>query len=192
MLKVDSPDVSHRSDVGAVRVGLNDAEAVRQAFDEVVAATRTAAPDARIAGVLVQSQVSGVAEVFVGVSQDPQVGPVLLWGLGGVFVEVLQDVAMRPVPLGAADFEEMLAELRGRPLLFGARGRPAADVDAVRRAVLGVSALAADLGPLLAELDLNPLIVLPNGQGARVVDALVVRSETPARPRSCRNEGDGR
>jgi acyl-CoA synthetase (NDP forming) len=118
---------------------------------------------------------------MLGVQVDPQVGPVVLLGLGGIYVEVFEDVALRPAPLSEADVDEMLAELRSLPLLSGARGRPPADLAALRQAVLAVARLALALGPSLAELDLNPLLVLSAEGGALAVDAVVVRS-TSATP----------
>lgn len=176
-VKVDSRRIMHRTEIGGVRLNLRDAAQVREAHASVQAAAGRALDGAAAEGVIVQEMVQGVAEVIVGISIDPQVGPTLLLGAGGIFAEVLNDVALCPVPVSAMDVDEMLGSLRSLPLLSGARGRPRADLESVRRAALGVSRLACQLGPYLGGLDLNPLLVLADGHGARVVDALVIRSE---------------
>jgi acetyltransferase len=176
-LKVASPDVPHKSDVGALALGLGTDAEVAAAYDRVLASVLQAAPGARVEGVLVQRMIEGVAETIVGVSDDPQLGPVTMFGLGGVFVEVMRDVAFRVGRLSATEARGMLDEVRGAALLRGARGQPPADEDALADVVRRVSHLAADLRDELAELDLNPLVVLPAGQGALVVDALLVRRE---------------
>jgi acyl-CoA synthetase (NDP forming) len=120
---------------------------------------------------------AGATETIVGVSVDPQLGPVTMFGLGGVFVEIMRDVAFRVGRLSATEARDMLDEVRGAALLRGARGRPLADEDALIDVLERVSHLAADLHDELAELDLNPLMVLPRGHGVMVVDALLVRRE---------------
>ena len=145
-----------------------------RAFDEVIAAARAYLPDARIAGVLVQEMVGGGDEFLLGITTDPVFGPVVTVGLGGIYVEVMQDIAMRLAPIGLEDAHEMLRSLRAYPLLAGARGRPPLDIDALADCVVRVSWLAADTRGVLAELDVNPLRVLPRGQGVRVVDALAI------------------
>jgi acyl-CoA synthetase (NDP forming) len=174
-LKVQSPDLPHKTEAGAIRLGVEGEAAVRQGCREILAAARAYRPDAAIEGVLVQEMVTDGQEMLVGLSHDPTFGPVLTVGLGGIYVEVLKDVAFRLPPLGAEDAIEMLHELRGFPLLRGVRGQPAADLDALADCIARVSWLAVDLGDLVAELDINPLRVLPQGGGVRVVDALVVR-----------------
>jgi len=128
--------------------------------------------DARIDGILVQEMVTGGHEILVGVSRDPTFGPVLTVGLGGIYVEILKDVAFRLPPVAKSDAMEMLRELKAWPLLEGARGRDPSDVDALAECMERVSWLAVDLQDRVAELDINPLRVLP--KGVRVVDALVV------------------
>lgn len=170
-LKIVSPQVLHKTEAGGVRLALGDALAVRHAFAEVVAAARAYAPDATIEGVLVQRQAPpGGHEVIVGMKRDEQFGPVVLVGLGGVFTEVLRDTALRVAPLTMADAQAMLPELRGYPLLAGARGQPPADLDALAD-VLGRVADLALACPTLVELDLNPVFVYPQGQGCLAVDA---------------------
>jgi acetyltransferase len=174
-LKAQSPDLPHKTEAGAIRLGISGAEAVRRGCEEILAAARAYRPDARIEGVLVQEMVTEGQEMLVGMSRDPTFGPVLTVGLGGIYVEVLKDVAFRLPPLGPDDGIEMLHELRGFPLLAGVRGQPSTDLDALADCIARVSWLAVDLGDLVAELDINPLRVLSQGRGVRVVDALVVR-----------------
>jgi acyl-CoA synthetase (NDP forming) len=131
---------------------------------------------AALDGMLVAQQVDGGVETVVGVSEDELFGPTVMFGLGGVFVEVLKDVALRVAPLTRADAEAMIREVKGFPLLDGARGRPKADVDALTDLVLKVSQMACELRGRVTELDLNPVRVRPVGQGVIALDALVVRS----------------
>ncbi|HWB50978.1 MAG TPA: acetate--CoA ligase family protein [Stellaceae bacterium] len=196
-LKADSPDILHKTEAGVVRLNLGDAAQVRAAYAEILANALAfkafpldggglggggsaggegagAAPQARLAGVSVQEMVRDGVEVIVGVSCDPQLGPVLLFGSGGVMVEVYNDVALRRCPITRAEAAAMIAEVKGARLLQGFRGRPAADLDALADTLVQVSHLAMHLDGHLAELDINPLMVLPSGQGVKAVDALVV------------------
>lgn len=174
-LKIQSADIPHKTEAGAIRLGLTGADAVRAGYDAVCAAARAYRPDARIEGVLVQEMVTEGQEMLVGIARDPTFGPVLTVGLGGIFVEVLKDVAFRLPPITPDEALEMVRGLRGFPLLAGARGQAAADLDALADAVARLSWLAIDLDDRVAEIDVNPLRVLPRGQGVRAVDALVVR-----------------
>jgi acyl-CoA synthetase (NDP forming) len=174
VLKVQSPDIAHRSDVGGVRLGVRGADEVRAAWPEVMAAVRSHRPDARIDGLLVAEQVDAVVELIAGLKVDEVFGPVVVAGAGGIFVEVLRDVALRLPPLDQEEARAMLEELRVAPLLHGARGRPPADVDAAAAALACLGELALDLGPRLRALDVNPLLVLPEGRGVLAADALVV------------------
>ena len=132
------------------------------------------APEAEVKGVLVQEMVSGGVEVIVGTSYDSQLGPVLLYGLGGIFVEALRDVSLRLCPITRLDAAEMIAEVAGSRLLQGFRGSPKADVEALADALVRVSHMAAHLEGAIAELDINPLAVLPEGRGVKALDALVL------------------
>jgi acetyltransferase len=172
-LKIDSPDIVHKTDVGGVRLGCTDAAAVRRAASDVLAEVRRRAPAARIDGVLVQRMVPGGVEMILGVKSDPSFGPAVVCGVGGIFVELLRDVSVRVPPIDLGEAREMIAELRGRALLGGARGRPPADVPALADAVVRLAALAAAYGPRLQALDLNPLLVLPEGAGVVAVDWLI-------------------
>jgi len=173
VVKIDAPDIAHKTEAGGVRTGCADAAAVRRAFDEVTAAARQHAPTARIDGVLVQRQAAGGTEMIVGVQSDPLFGPAVVCGFGGVLVEVLRDVAIRVPPLDHAQARAMVDELRGRALLHGVRGRPPADIDALADVLVRVAALAQAGAGKLRALDLNPVFVLEHGRGAVAVDWLV-------------------
>ena len=173
VVKVNSPDILHKTEAGALKIGLADEDAVRAAYREVVANAESYAPGARIEGVLVGEMVHGGTEVIVGVSYDAQLGPVLLFGMGGVLVEVMRDVALRVCPISRLDAEEMVAQVRGSRLLRGFRGQPKADVEALVDTLVRVSGLAINLEGVIDELDINPLAVLPEGQGVIALDALV-------------------
>jgi acyl-CoA synthetase (NDP forming) len=171
VMKIASADIGHKSDLGLVEVGVRGDAEVRQVFKRLVATARAAAPDAAIDGVLVAEQASGV-ETVLGVARDELFGPVVMFGLGGVFVEVLRDVTFRVPPFTAADAAQMLDELAGSALLRGVRGQPPADRRALVEAIMGVQRLAVDLSGEVAELDVNPLLAGPRGVVA--ADALVV------------------
>jgi acyl-CoA synthetase (NDP forming) len=173
VLKVISADISHKSDVGGVALNLQDAGAVRSAFDEMMRAVRAAQPSARIDGVSVQRQASRGTEVIVGMTKDPQFGPVIMFGLGGVLVEILRDVAFRLVPLDPRDAREMVREIKGFAVLEGYRGAPPADLAALETLILNVSRFI-EAHPEVEELDLNP--VFAYADGALAVDARVIIS----------------
>jgi acyl-CoA synthetase (NDP forming) len=170
-LKVVSPDIAHKSDVGGVKLGVADEGAVGAAFDEIMASAKRAQPDARIDGVSVQKMAAPGTEVIVGVNSDPQFGPVLMFGLGGVLVEVLEDVAFRIVPIEARDARHMVREIKGFKLLEGYRGSPPADVAALESLLLKVSEFV-DAHPEVAELDLNPVFAYKDR--CLAVDARIV------------------
>src|SRR6202030_3954435 len=141
-VKVDSPDILHKTEAGVVRLNLRDAAQVRTAYAEILAGAKAYAPHARIIGVSVQEMVGQGVEVIVGVSCDPQLGPVLLFGSGGVMVEVYNDVALRRCPITRSEAQAMIAEVKGARLLQGFRGRPAADLEALADTLVRVSYLA--------------------------------------------------
>jgi acetate---CoA ligase (ADP-forming) len=173
VLKVASVDIPHKTEFGALCLGLRNREEVQTAYEEMLASVKIKKPDAKIEGVLVQKQIKGV-ECLLGISRDEQLGPTLVMGLGGVFVEILADVQIRIPPISAAEAKRALKSLKGAKVFSGARGAPAADIDALAEMTARMSWLAYDLRDDIAELDLNPVVVLPNGQGALAVDALVV------------------
>jgi acetyltransferase len=170
-LKVSSPDIVHKSDAGAVRLNLDSDEAVEHAYSELLAGVRNALPEARVEGVLVTKMAPPAQEVIVGMNRDPQFGPVILFGLGGVLVEVFRDVAVRLVPLSRDQALGMLQEIRGYPLLAGFRGQVGVDENALVECLLTVARIAAE-HPHVLELDLNPVLAYPDG--ALVVDARIV------------------
>jgi acetate---CoA ligase (ADP-forming) len=174
VLKIVSPDLPHKTEVGGVALGLDNAAAVAAAHDAMLARVRTAAPRAHIEGVLVSPMVTGGIELILGTKRDPIFGPVVLVGLGGIFAEVLQDVAVRPAPVEAEEAMAMLRSLKAFPVLDGARGRPKADLAAAAGAIVALSRFAAQQAATVAEVDINPLLVRPAGQGAVALDALIV------------------
>jgi len=171
VLKIVSPDLTHKSDVGGVRLGLESAADTKAAFEDIVAAVKEAQPDARIEGVAVQKMAPTGTEVIVGMSKDPQFGPVMMFGLGGIFVEVLKDVAFRIVPLEPKDASQMIREIKGFPVLEGVRGQPPADLAALEKLILKLSEFV-EAHPEIEELDLNP--VFAYSDGALAVDARIV------------------
>jgi acyl-CoA synthetase (NDP forming) len=173
VLKVCSIDIPHKTEFGALRLGLESKESVQSAYDEMLANVKAKKPDAAIEGVLVQKQIKGV-ECLLGISRDEQLGPTLMMGLGGIFVEILADVAIRIPPVSAAEARRALESLKGAKIFAGARGAPPADIDALAEMAARLSWLAYDLRNDIAEMDLNPVVVPREGQGALAVDALVV------------------
>jgi acyl-CoA synthetase (NDP forming) len=170
---VQSPDVPHKTEAGGVRIGLSNVEEVERAYGEIVASVRIHAPNAGIEGILVQEMVEDAVEAIVGINNDPLFGPALMFGLGGIFTEVLKDVAFRLAPITHSVALEMIRQIKGYPVLTGARGRPPCDVEALANVLCRLSAMAIDLEGELAELDINPLFVLPAGRGAKAGDALI-------------------
>lgn len=160
VMKIVAPDISHKSDIGGVRVGIQDEEDARGAFNEIINAAARAG--SKPSGVLVQRMEKGGIEIIVGFARDPSFGPMLMFGLGGIFVEVLRDVAFRIAPIDAHDARKMVKEIRGAPVLQGLRGNPAADIDAIVDTLLRLSQLAVDL-PDILELDINPLLARADG-----------------------------
>ncbi len=175
VLKIQSSDIPHKSDAGGVVLNLQGADAVRAGYDEVLANSRAAVPDAAIDGVLVQPMARPGQEVILGINRDEKFGPMLMIGLGGVHVEVLKDVAFAPVPLTRDDVSVLIGKLKGAPLLAGVRGAPPADVDALIDVATRLSEFAAAHNDTIAEIDLNPVLVHEVGNGVTLVDALIVK-----------------
>lgn len=171
-LKIESPDILHKTEARGVALDLVDAAAVRAAYDRLIANARAYKADARISGVLVQAMAQGTTELVIGLQQDPAFGPVVMVGLGGVLIEVFRDVVFRAAPVTEAEALRMLDELRSKALLDGVRGAPPVNKRAVAQMVSAVSRLGAAAGPRLRELDLNPVLAGP--QGATAVDWLMV------------------
>jgi acetyltransferase len=172
-LKVESAEITHKSDVGGVALNLVDNGAVREAHARIFSKVGSRVPIAKIAGVIVQRMAGEGVEMILGIKRDPLFGPVVLCGLGGILVELLKDVAVGIPPLSRGQAHDMLTRLRGFQILGGVRGKPPVDIDSLCEAIVGVSRLAVSLGDQLLGLDINPLIVLPKGQGVVAVDAVV-------------------
>lgn len=180
VLKILSPDILHKSEIGGVLLNISDSAAVRDGSSLLLQRAKDAAPTARIEGVLVAKQLSGGVECILGVHRDPVFGPVAMFGLGGIFVEILKDVSFRRCPFGEAEAEEMIRSIKGFPLLAGARGRPPADIDALKKMLSHLSVFAHQAGPRLAGIDLNPVFAMPAGQGAFAADAVIdIAEDTP-------------
>ncbi len=162
VLKIVSPDLPHKTDAGGVVTGLKTAAEVRQAAGAMHARVRSSHPEARLQGFSVQPLAEGV-ETLASVTSDPLFGPVLAFGLGGVWVEVLEDVALRVVPVTPHDVDEMLGEIKGRKLLDGFRGGPAADKESLRETLLCLSGLAREFAVEIADVEINPLFAGPDG-----------------------------
>ncbi|MDA1127816.1 MAG: acetate--CoA ligase family protein [Chloroflexi bacterium] len=179
VLKADVTNMPHKTEAGLVMLGLHDENAVRSAYETIVSIAAAAdlgggSGSGTMNGVLVQEMVRDATEVIVGISYDSQLGPALLFGTGGVMVEVYNDVALRLCPIDESDARGMIAEVKGARLLQRFRGRPAADVDALVKTLVQVSHLGTQLEGSLAELDINPLMVLPAGQGVKAADAVAI------------------
>ena len=177
VLKVASVDIPHKTEFGALRLGLENRAAVEKAYEEMLAGVRAKKAGANIEGVLVQKQIKGV-ECLLGIARDEQLGPTLVMGLGGVFVEILADVAIRVPPISTAEAKRALESLKGAKVFTGVRGAQAADIDALAAMASKLSWLAYDLRGEIAEFDLNPVVVLPKGQGAFAADALLVTRQS--------------
>jgi acetyl-CoA synthetase (ADP-forming) len=157
-LKIISPEVIHKSDSGGVKLSLNNASEVKKAYDEILKRVKKQHPDAVIHGIGVQKMVRPGTEVIVGSSKDPQFGPVIMFGLGGIFVELLKDVSFRIIPLERRDALEMIEEIKGYPLLQGYRGKEPANISALVEIILKISKLIQE-NPTIKELELNPIFV---------------------------------
>lgn len=171
VLKISSTDVVHKSDSGGVKLGLANAAQVGKAYREIITSVKKAYPEAHIEGVSVQPMAPAGIEVIVGMSKDPQFGPVLMFGLGGILVQVLKDVSFRIVPLAERDAREMIKEIKGYPVLQGYRGQKPASIPALEQLILKVSEFV-EKNPQVKELDLNPVFAYPDK--AVAVDARII------------------
>jgi len=171
VLKIISTDVIHKSDAGGVKLGLKTAVQVCKAYDDIMKSIKKAFPDARIEGVSVQKMAKPGVEVIIGMSKDAQFGPVLMFGLGGIFVEILKDISFRIVPLMKRDAKEMIREIKGLPLLQGYRGSEPVDMENLENILLKISAFV-EKTPEIKEMDLNPFFAYKDG--AVAVDARVI------------------
>ncbi|HVO77838.1 MAG TPA: acetate--CoA ligase family protein [Methanomassiliicoccales archaeon] len=171
VMKIESPDVFHKTDVGGVVVNVTNAEDVAKQFDLISARIRTRVPNARIDGISVQKMLTG-REVIVGMVRDSQFGPVITFGLGGIFVEVMKDVSQRIAPLTEEDVDDLIRSIKAYPILAGARRQKPADIAALKKVIVGLAQIALD-HPDIVELEMNPVIVGDEGQGCGAVDALL-------------------
>jgi acetyltransferase len=172
-VKIESADIPHKTEAGVVRLNIRTLDELKSAARDVLAAARRHSAQARIDGVLLQEMASGL-EVIVGAVNDRFFGPVVVFGLGGIFTELLKDVTRRFAPFGRDEARAMIDEIKGAALLKGFRGQPALDIDALADALSRLSLLAVDYADRIAEIDVNPLFVRPAGEGVVAADALVV------------------
>jgi 4-hydroxybutyryl-CoA synthetase (ADP-forming) len=173
VMKIASRDILHKSDAGGVKVGIKSDDELRAGFSAIIDSAKRYKPDAAIKGVLVQEMVKGAKETILGATQDPTFGPVLMFGLGGIYVEVLKDVVFRVAPVDARQASRMVNSIKTAKLLKGVRGEKPADEAAIVECLQRLSQLIVDF-PEIAEVDINPLLVLEEGKGARLVDARIV------------------
>jgi len=176
VMKIASPEILHKSDIGGVKVGLEDPKEVESEFLAMTRRARRVMPEARVLGVLVQEMVTGGKEVILGMSKDPQFGPMLMFGLGGIYVEVLKDVTFRIAPISRDDAHDMVTGIRSYALLSGVRGEEPVDVKAIEEDLMRLSQLVTDF-PEIVELDINPLVVFPKGREAVAIDARLTIEE---------------
>ena len=171
VLKIVSPDILHKTDVGGVKLSLNNKEDVGNAYDEIISAIKKHQPSAKIHGVSVQPMARPATEVIIGMSKDPQFGPVLMFGLGGILVEILKDISFRIVPLTGRDANEMIREIKGYPVLEGYRGQEPANIAVLEQMLLKVSEFV-ESRPEIKELDINPIFAYSDS--ALAIDARVI------------------
>jgi acetyltransferase len=177
VMKIVGPKILHKTDVGGVRLDLRDGPAVREAYDTMLASVRSRlGNDVEIWGVLMQKMMDRGKEVILGVTRDKRFGPVLMVGLGGIYTEILKDVAFRLAPIRENEADEMIREIRSIKLLQGARGEPPSDLSAVAECLMRLSQFVT-AHPEIHELDINPLLVYPRGKGAVVADARIILSK---------------
>ena len=174
VLKVASPDIPHKTEIGGVLLNLTTKEEVEESYQKLITNVQSNAPKAKIDGIIVAEMITGGIETVLGVTKDPVFGPTVMFGLGGVFVEVLKDVTFRVAPFGPEEAHRMIDEIRGRAVLDGARGAPPADIDALANAISTLSIFAAENSDTIQTIDINPFLALP--KGAVAVDALIIPS----------------
>ncbi|WP_297468303.1 acetate--CoA ligase family protein [Thermococcus sp.] len=176
-LKLMSPQILHKSDAKVVMLNIKTPEELKQKWEEIHENARRYRPDAEILGVLVAPMLRPGREVIIGVTEDPQFGHAIMFGLGGIFVEVLKDVTFRIIPITERDARKMITEIKSYPILAGARGEEPADIDAIVDLLLKVSQLVDELREYIKEMDLNPVFVYEKGKGAVIVDARIILKE---------------
>jgi acyl-CoA synthetase (NDP forming) len=174
VLKISSPDIAHKTEIGGVAVGIKTQQQAREAAANILANARTKRPDARLDGILISPMITGGVEVIAGVVRDATFGPVVMFGLGGIFVEVLKDVTFRVAPFDVEEAHRMIGDIRGHAVLNGVRGAKPADVGALAKMLSDLSRFAAANADVIDSIDLNPVLTMPEGRGALPLDALLV------------------
>jgi acyl-CoA synthetase (NDP forming) len=174
VMKISSPDISHKSDVGGIILDIDSEEEVKNAYRNMMDTVKQKVPDARIDGVMLQKMAEPGIEVIIGVKLDPQFGHVIMFGLGGIFVEIFKDVSFRVTPINSEMARDMILEIKGSPILMGARGRSAADINAIINVIIKLSEML-EKNPDIVELDINPLIVYE--ENAVAVDARMLKND---------------
>ncbi|SFM85354.1 acetate--CoA ligase family protein [Methanolobus profundi] len=169
VMKILSPDISHKTDVGGIRLNLKHADDIERAYNSMMSDVRHYMPDATVTGVQLQKMVSGGKEVIIGMDRDPQFGPLLMFGLGGTYVEFLKDVSFAVAPISASEARHMVSSIKTYPLIAGVRGEASSDIDSIIQTLLKVSQLVTDF-PEILEFEINPLMVMPEGQGCVAMD----------------------
>ena len=177
VLKLMSPDIIHKTEAGIIKLNLNSNEAVKEAYDELITNAKNYNPDAKIEGINVQQMAkNGIVEIIIGSMRDVNFGPVLMFGLGGIFVEIFKDVSYRVCPISISEAKKMIQSIKAFPLLDGYRGKPKADIESIINILMKCSKMLMD-NPEIKELDLNPVIVFEKGKGVMVVDARIILKE---------------
>ena len=171
VMKIVSPDIIHKTDAGGVKVGIKDEKEAELAYQEIISKVKKYNKEAQILGVITYSMISKATEIIIGMIKDPHFGPVVMFGLGGIFVEVLKDISFRILPIEERDAGEMITGIKGYEILKGARGNPPRDIQAIKEVLLKVSKLTTE-NPEINEIDLNPIFVFE--KGLQVVDARMI------------------
>jgi len=176
VLKIDSPDILHKTDVGGIKVGIKNDEELEIGFNEIMESVKTKRPNAKIRGISVQEMIMDKKETIIGINKDPQFGPMIMFGLGGIYVEVLKDVSFRIAPITKTDAIEMIDEIKTISHLKGARGQKPSDIESIVEILLKISQLVTDF-PEITEMDINPLFVKDQGLGSIAGDVRIVITE---------------
>lgn len=179
VLKIESNDILHKSEIGGVRVGIQGEQEIKNAFQGIMERAEQERPDAKINGILVQEMLEEGLEMMIGVTCDPNLGPMILLGMGGIFTEIFQDAVLYPAPINHWEAEEMISSLKSSRLLAGYRGQPPLDIKALADCLVSVSRLAEDYREKLVEMDINPVFVYPEGKGVKAADGLMVLCRKP-------------
>ncbi len=171
VMKIVSPDIIHKTDAGGVKIGIKDEEEAMAAYQEIISKAKKYNEEAIIKGVIVYSMVPQGTEIIIGMMKDPHFGPVVMFGLGGIFVEILKDISFRILPIEEGDAREMITEIKGREILKSARGETPKDLEAIKKLLMKISQLAIE-NPEINEIDLNPIFVFE--KGLQVVDVRMI------------------